>query len=234
MRVSGRLFVLSCFVVCGLVSIVSYVVAQPPNRSERGSVPGGSANNDPSAFVARMMTFDVNHDGKLTKDELTDSRLGALFERADIDKDGVVTTDELDALFKKESSSLQRGGPGGGPGGWFGFGGGGPGGPGGPGGNGPPPIGQVLPPPFQEMLQLTPEQRKKIDDLQKQVDASLAQILTSDQQQQFEQFKSGGPGGFGPPPRGGPDGPGGPGRNGRGGPPPGGRRPPGPPGDRPN
>jgi hypothetical protein len=68
------------------------------------------------------------------------------------------------------------------------------------------------------MLQLTDDQRKKIDDLQKQVDTSLSQILTKDQKQQLDDMRNRGPGGFGPP--GGPGGPGGPpGGPGRGRPP---------------
>ena len=44
------------------------------------------------------MAFDKNKDGKLTKDEITDPRLHRLFDRADADKDGVVTREELIAL----------------------------------------------------------------------------------------------------------------------------------------
>ena len=116
---------------------------------------------------------------------------------------------------------------------------GGPGGPGGPGGmfRFPPP-GEVLPPPLQEMLQLTDEQRKKLADLQKEVDEKLNRLMSEEQRKQFKEMKEGGPGGFGPPggpsgfpggPPGGPPGgfPGGPG----GGPP--GGFPGGPPGGQP-
>ena len=67
----------------------------------------------PEEFVAKMMAFDANKDGKLTKEELTDTRLHALFDRADTNKDGVVTREELEALFTKES--LPSGGDFGGP-----------------------------------------------------------------------------------------------------------------------
>ncbi|HEX5273442.1 MAG TPA: hypothetical protein VFW33_23255 [Gemmataceae bacterium] len=109
-------------------------------------------------------------------------------------------------------------GPGGFPGGPGGFPGGPPGGfggfPGGPGG--PPQPGQVMPAPLQDVLQLTAEQKKQLEQLQKDVDARLAKILTDEQKKQLKDMQQGGGGG----PPGGPGGfPGGPGG---GGPPPGG------------
>ncbi|MBI1832780.1 MAG: hypothetical protein HYR84_15165 [Planctomycetes bacterium] len=59
-----------------------------------------------------MMAFNKAKDGKLTKTELTDTRLHALFDRADTNKDGVVTREELEALFAKESLPAGKGGPG--------------------------------------------------------------------------------------------------------------------------
>jgi Spy/CpxP family protein refolding chaperone len=176
-------------------------------------------SNDP--LVTRMMAFDKNKDGKLTKDEVTDERLHRLFDRADANKDGVVTKEELAALAAAEAADQGedrggRGGPGGrGPGGPGGPGGrGGPGG-GGPGGfGGPPQPGQVLPPFLQERLNLTDEQKKQLEELQKEVDSKLGKILTDDQKKQLKEM----PQGFGP---GGPGGrgPGGPGGRGPGGPP---------------
>jgi hypothetical protein len=94
-----------------------------------------------------------------------------------------------------------RGGPG--PGG-FGFPP--PGGFGGPGFfGGPLPLGQVLPPPVQDMLGLAPEQREQVEALQKTVDGRLDKILTDPQRQQLKQMREG----FGPPGFGGPGGPGG-------------------------
>jgi hypothetical protein len=97
----------------------------------------------------------------------------------------------------------------------------GPGGPPGPGagpGPGPGPRGFVAPPQpgqiiattTQVALKPTPEQRKKLGELQKAVDARLDKMFTEDQKKQFQQmrkdFARGGPPGFGP----GPGGPGGP------------------------
>jgi hypothetical protein len=190
--------------------------AQPPP----GPPPGGGRGNGPppptaAGFVARMMRFDDNQDGKLVRDEVTDPRLQPLLDRADADKNGEVTRDELTALFAREGANLGpggRGGPPGGPGGP----GGGPFGPGGRGMGGPPQLGQILPMGLQDRLGLTDDQKTQVAELQKEVDARLDKILTAEQKDQLKAMRSRGPGGFGPPP-GGPGGfDGGPGRPGRG------------------
>ncbi len=103
--------------------------------------------------------------------------------------------------LKGEPFELARGGFGpGGPGGPGGFG---PSGPGGPGGfGGPPQPGQIMPPFLADRLKLTDEQKKKLDELQKDVDSKLEKILTDEQKKQLkemrEAFGRGGPGGRGP------------------------------------
>jgi hypothetical protein len=94
---------------------------------------------------------------------------------------------------------------------------GGPGGgPGGPGGfmMRLPPPGEILPPPMQEMLRLSDEQKKKLAELQKEVDGRLEKLLTEEQRKQLKEMRERGPAGFGPPgfgpPGGGPGGFGGP------------------------
>ena len=176
------------------------------------------------AFVSKMMAFDKNKDGKLTRDEITDERLLRLFDQADTNKDGVVTKEELTALATKMladegAGGGRRGGPAGeGPGGPNGPGGRGPGGPGGPGGRGPggfggpPQPGQVLPAFLQEQLKLTAEQKKELEALQKDVETRLGKILTDDQKKQLKEMGPGSGRGR----------PGGPGGRGPGGPPPGG------------
>jgi hypothetical protein len=148
---------------------------------------GAAAFAQQATFVERMMAFDKNHDGKLTRDEIADERLLALFDRADVNHDGIVTKEELDALYAKEAVSQPGRGPGG-PGG-------GPGGGRGRGGFGPPQAGQIIPGFMMDRLNLTDDQRAKIQALQKQVDSQLDTILTADQKQQMKQ--GGGP----PPPR---------------------------------
>jgi hypothetical protein len=80
----------------------------------------------------------------------------------------------------------------------------------------------VLPANVQDQLRLTPEQKKQVAELQKDVEGKLEKILTQDQRAQLKNLRDGtGPmpvdvvGGFGGPGRG----PGGPGGGGRGGPP---------------
>jgi hypothetical protein len=219
--------------VAGLLCAASITTAQPPEGGKGGKDRGAPKAFDADAFVARMMAFDKNKDGKLTRDEVTDARLLRLFDRADTNKDGVVTKEELEALAAKLAEEARQGGDRGGPGG-RGPGGFGPGGPGGPGGfgrggpggfGGPPRPGQILPGFLQDQLQLTDEQKKQVEELQKEVDAKLDKILTAEQRQQLKEMRERGPGGRG---RGGPGGPGG---FGPGGPPPGG--PGGPPPDGP-
>ena len=172
-----------------------------------------------SRLVTYMMSFDAKHDGKLTRDEITDTRMLRFFDLADANRNGVVTKEELTALAATLDADLPagngRGGPGGRGAGPGGFDDGGPGGPPGrgrgPGGRGmmggPPRPGQVLPPMAQQMLNLTDDQKKQVDELQKEVDAKLAKILTPQQLDQLKQMPGRGPGGrggFGP---GGPGGP---------------------------
>jgi hypothetical protein len=125
--------------------------AQPPGGKEKKGEP--PAKGGAEGIVARMMAFDKNKDGKLTRDEITDERLQRLFDRADANKDGVVTLEELPALAAQEAAV------GGGPGRRGGFGPPGEGGRGGGGGRGgfggcggPPRSGLRRPPFLQETL----------------------------------------------------------------------------------
>ena len=97
MRVS-----IAMFVLCGLIAAASPALAQRGADSDRPTTASGA-----DGFVAKLMKFDKNDDGKLTKNEITDERLLPLFERADADHDGVVTADELKALYAKEGAELR-------------------------------------------------------------------------------------------------------------------------------
>jgi len=167
--------------------------AEPGQAGSRGG-PANAVMVD--SIVARMMAFDKNKDGKLTRDEITDPRLLRLFERADANKDGVATREELVAVATQMAAeaSANRGRFGG-----FGPPGFGPPG-GGPGRFGPPPRpGQLLPGFLQERLNLSAEQKKQVTELQKDVDARLGKILTEEQRNQLKGMRQRGPGGFGPP-----------------------------------
>jgi hypothetical protein len=122
-----------------------------PGPGGRG-FPGGPGGRGPGAgrgltadqIVERIMSFDKNGDGKITKDELPE-RMQFLLELGDTNKDGALDKDEIKKLaakFEKEGLPVGFGGPGA-PGGRGrgGFGDRGPGGPGvdgfrGPGGPG--------------------------------------------------------------------------------------------------
>jgi hypothetical protein len=182
--------------VCA-AALMSPAAAQPP----RGRPAEEPAKDKPAdaPLVTRMMALDKNKDGKLTKDEVTDERLQRLFEQADANKDGTVTKEELTALAARTGPDRGPGRPGG-PGRGPGFPGRGPGGFG-----GPPQPGQILAPFLRERLNLTAEQKKKLDELQKEVDSNLDKILTEEQKKQLKEMRERGPGGRGPggPPPGG-------------------------------
>jgi len=182
--------------VGGVLAAARIAGAQPPGG------PGGRPPGGADDLVTRMMAFDKDKDGSLSRAEVTDERLQRLFDRADANKDGSVTKAELTALAAKEPAG----------------GGGGPGGGGPPGGfmGGPPRPGEVLPPMLQQRLNLSAEQKTEIESLQKDVDARLEKILNAEQRGQLKEMRQRGPGGGGPG-RFGPRGGGGPGG---GGPPP--------------
>ena len=52
-------------------------------------------------------------------------------------------------------------------------------------------IGQVLPPAVQTRLQLTDEQKKQIDAIQKEVEAKIMKVLSDEQKKQLEDMKKG-------------------------------------------
>ncbi|MFO0842951.1 MAG: EF-hand domain-containing protein [Gemmataceae bacterium] len=209
-----RRFVILVPALLGAAVLFSDAGAQPPKGKGGKERPrdGGSS------LVERMMAFDKNKDGKLTKDEITDERLLRLFDMADANKDGEVTKEELTALAKKLDMEGEEGGRGGfggkGKGGFGGKGGGkggfdgkrrGPGAGGRGEFGGPPRPGQVLPPFLVDQLDLTAEQRKQVDALQKEVDDRLAKILTAEQKKRLEGMRQGPPGrGPGGPPKDGP------------------------------
>jgi hypothetical protein len=199
------IFLFAIFVIA--LGNVHFAIAQPAAPA----APTKDMSN--SSIVTRMMAFNKKGDGKLTKDEVTDTRLLRLFDQADTNQDGIVTKEELMALAAKleaEMGTGGRGGPGGdrgGPGGQGGGAGGDRGGPGGPGGGrgagGPPQPGRIFAPNVLESLALTAEQTKQLDDLQKEVDAKIDKLLTDDQKKQLQQMRDrgprgGGPGGVGP------------------------------------
>ncbi len=219
--------------VCSRVLAASFTIAQPPDGGKGGKGPkgakggfggpdGGGKSATVEEMVARMMTLDKNMDGKLTKDEVTDSRLQSFPSCARYRYGWRSHQGRADCLLHQGSCSLEctrrwpcrrwarrsrwtrgswsrwswrR---------WSGW-----------------PWWRIwswrptkaradIAAPFaQETLKLTDEQKKQLADLQKDVDAKLAKILTDEQKKQLQEMRPMGPGG----PGGGPGrGPGGPGR----------------------
>jgi len=188
------------FILMAALMVGVPLTAQPP-AEKQDSDKKIQKDYSNSPVVTRMMAFNKKKDGNLTKEEVTDPRLLRLFDRADANKDGVVTKEELMALAAQIDAEYGQGGQG--PGGFGDKGPKGPKGkgPGGPGGfGGPPQPGQILPQFMQQQLQLTADQKKDLSDLQKQVDDKLGKILTDQQKQQLRDMSQKGPGGFGPPP----------------------------------
>jgi Spy/CpxP family protein refolding chaperone len=180
---------------------------RPTDKEAKKAADKEDKANSPAtkSFVDALMAFDKNKNGKLEKSELIDPRLRQMFDRADTNKDGVVTKEELAALAERMREENGRragfgppggaGGPPGGPPGQFG-----------PRGFGPPAPGQIVPPFLQERLKLTAEQKKQLEALQKEIDSKLDKILTEEQRKQLKEMRRGfGPRGPGGPPPG--DGP---------------------------
>jgi hypothetical protein len=63
---------------------------------------------------------------------------------------------------------------------------------------GPPRIGELLPRPVQDQLKLTPDQRRKLAELQKEVDEKVEKLLDEAQREALRRMREGRPGG-GPP-----------------------------------
>lgn len=101
-------------------------------RGGPGGEPGETPATSPDELVALLMAFDTNQDGVLVKSELPE-RLQPVFDRADLDKDGKLTADEIKKSASAASQPNAMGGRRGGEGRGEGFGregrGFGPGGP---------------------------------------------------------------------------------------------------------
>jgi Ca2+-binding EF-hand superfamily protein len=77
-------------------------------RGDHGDEPGESAGPSADDIVKTLMAFDKNGDGQLTRDEVPE-RMQGLFERADADKDGILTTDEIRKSAQATAGQVGRG-----------------------------------------------------------------------------------------------------------------------------
>ena len=149
-----------------------------PGLAPAAAVRRGLSADD---IVERIMSFDKNKDGKVTKDELPE-RMQNLIEKGDTNKDGALDRDEI----KKMATDLAR------DQGFPGFG---------PPGFAPrglplarPEPGTVLPPVVRDRLALTGEQEKQLEDMEKDARTKLMKILTDEQKAQLEELRQRGPG----------------------------------------
>ena len=74
--------------------------------------------------------------------------------------------------------------------------------PGGPGPGDPPQPGKLFSPAQQDTLKLSPLQKTRLEEIQKEIDGRLETLLTEDQKKQLQAMRrrpGGGPGGNGPP-----------------------------------
>jgi hypothetical protein len=76
---------------------------EPPQARDREGRLGGPTG----AFLARVMSFDEDDDGKLTRDELPD-RMHRLLERADTNGDDALDRDELESLAERVQKRREK------------------------------------------------------------------------------------------------------------------------------
>jgi hypothetical protein len=190
----GQTFKLRSFIEKRTASVVAQLDGKSKGFVPTGmgfGKPGGPGGFGPGNFVAKplLAALDSNKDGKVSREELV-AGVKKFFNDCDKEQSGSLTEAQLaaglDRIWPK---------PKGFPGGPF---------PGGPFGKPASPAQgvQILPEPVLQQLKLSPEQQKEIEQLQKEVAAKLAKILTQEQNQQLKDVqKKPGPGDFliGPP-----------------------------------
>lgn len=71
---------------------------------------GGPRADNSAEVLASLMGFDKNADGKLTADELPE-RMKNIIARADTDKDGAATKEELTKFLASQNSNREPNGP---------------------------------------------------------------------------------------------------------------------------
>ena len=79
----------------------------PPQFFKQQPLPSGLGVDD---VVARLIAFDKNKDGKITKDELPE-RMQFLIDLGDTNKDGALDRDEIKKLATSRATSRRRVGP---------------------------------------------------------------------------------------------------------------------------
>jgi Ca2+-binding EF-hand superfamily protein len=81
---------------------------QMQGRGGRGGEPGETAAPTADDIVKTLMAFDKNGDGQLSRDELPE-RMQGLFDRADTDKNGILTVEEIRKSAQAAATPASRG-----------------------------------------------------------------------------------------------------------------------------
>ncbi len=97
---------IGAFMVMALSIGAAWFAEAQPGGKKKGDKKGGFGTRPAeteAAFLGKIFAFDKDKNGSLTKDEVYDTRLHGLLERADSNKDGSVSREELQALFAREN-----------------------------------------------------------------------------------------------------------------------------------
>jgi Ca2+-binding EF-hand superfamily protein len=81
---------------------------QMGGRGRRGDEPGETPAPSADEMVKMLMAFDKNGDGQLTRDEVPE-RMAGLFDRADADKNGILTAEEIRKAAQATAAPAGRG-----------------------------------------------------------------------------------------------------------------------------
>ena len=95
--------------IATLAMITSSAIAQPPGGPGRGR-PGGEGPPSAEQFIARIMEFDKNKDGKLSKDEVPE-RMARMIDQHDENEDGALDKSELKKVAAEMAQRRGRRGP---------------------------------------------------------------------------------------------------------------------------
>ena len=88
----------------GLLTLAALVWLLAPNAGRQGRRTGPDISDD---LVKTMMSFDRNGDGKLDRSEVPE-RMQGLFDRADTNKDGFLTPEEIRTLARANAPVERR------------------------------------------------------------------------------------------------------------------------------
>lgn len=96
MKIKKR-YVLCLLVVVIAVGVIGFRVFRKPK-------PSGPT---PEEIVKELLEFDLNDDGQISKDELSE-RMQGLIIRGDANQDGILNQDELRKLAQAQSDATQH------------------------------------------------------------------------------------------------------------------------------